>query len=147
MLEPTLPRPRRVRRPVEPTPPPTPATPAPNSAEALLADIILRIKPELVVDVVVVRERERARAEAEQQALMRVYKLTPLTAEDRKNPHIGELHQRLGIGRWTARALVTSGRIAYLETGEAKGFRVTERAVRDYEATAIPPVHHSSSPH
>lgn len=129
MLEPI--RPSRARRPSAPAP-----IPAPSSAEALLVDILLRINPELVMDVAVVRERERARAEAEQVMMMRVYKLTPLTEEDRQNPHVGELHLRLGIGRSTARALVKSGRIAFLETGESKGYRVTERAVREYEATA-----------
>lgn len=75
-------------------------------------------------------QRQRLAAEAEQAALSVLYRLGGKPDESR--PYGGLLTRRLDVSESTARALITEGRLRYTCTGGSKGYRVSERAVREY---------------
>jgi excisionase family DNA binding protein len=102
-----------------------------------MANGVLELQDAPLVQALLVNEQhQRLAAEAEQAALRVIYRLGG--KPDPTKPHNGLLTERLDISRRTAEQLLRDGKLRHTCTGDSKGYRVTERAVREYLGD-IPP--------
>lgn len=130
-MQPTRPNRRRAAAAAPAAPVAGPAVPTLPVLEFHAPNGLLVIKDvRELVQVIENEQRLRLAAEAEQAALRVLYRLGGKPDESR--PCGGLLTRRLDISESSARALITEGRLRYTCTGGSKGYRVSERAVREY---------------
>jgi len=134
-MQPT--RPTRRRATANAAPVAGPAVPALPVLRFTMANGLLEVQDAATaVRLLENEQRQRLAAEAEQAALSVLYRLGGKPDESR--PYAGLLTRRLDVSESTARALITEGRLRYTCTGGSKGYRVSERAVREYLGDMLP---------